>query len=75
MACRIMLVSIFTVYTTSSVVGSPAKLWELLTEAAQLHSVEGNQDGSYLTMRSQQGGYVGLIFIGSGFSAAVDSQL
>ncbi|EXJ80454.1 hypothetical protein A1O1_08599 [Capronia coronata CBS 617.96] len=71
----IMLVSIFTVYTTSSLVGSPARLWELLTEAAHLHAVEGNADGSYLTMKSQQGGYVGLIFIGSGFSAAVDSQL
>ena len=71
----IMLVSIFTLYTTSSLVGSPGKLWELLTEAAHLHPVKTNQDGSYLTMKSQQGGYIGLIFIGSGFSAAVDSQL
>lgn len=50
-------------------------MWDLLYTAGQLHPVEGNAEGSYLTMRSQGGGYIGLIFLGSGFSAAVDSQL
>ncbi|KUJ13090.1 Na+/solute symporter [Mollisia scopiformis] len=71
----IMLTALFTVYTTSNVVGSTDKMFELLQTAAQLHPVEGNADGSYLTMRSQGGGYIGLIFVGAGFAAAVDSQL
>lgn len=50
-------------------------MFDLLTTAGQLHPVEGNAGGSYLTMRSQGGGYIGLIFFGAGFSAAVDSQL
>jgi Na+/proline symporter len=70
-----MLLSIFTVYATSNLVGSPGKMYDLLWDAAKLHPVDGNAEGSYLTMRSVQGGYVGLIFVGSGFSAAVDSQL
>jgi Na+/proline symporter len=50
-------------------------MWYLLKQAAQLHPVEGNANGEYLTMNSKSGGYIGLIFIGSGFSAAIDSQL
>jgi Na+/proline symporter len=49
----IMLMSIFVVYTTSFLVGSPERMWELLREAAALHPVVGNAEGSYLTMRSQ----------------------
>lgn len=70
-----MLMSLFVLYATSDLVGSPHRVWELLREAAALHPVEGNADGQYLTMRSQQGGYVGLVFIGAGFAACVDSQL
>ncbi|KAL4779274.1 putative sodium/proline symporter [Aspergillus varians] len=71
----IMLIALFVFYATSSQTGSPTRVWELLTEAAALHPVEGNADGQYLTMRSQEGGYVGLVFIGAGFAACVDSQL
>ncbi|KAJ5701941.1 hypothetical protein N7488_009489 [Penicillium malachiteum] len=71
----IMLVSAFTVYKKSNVIGSSDKMWDLLTAASALHPVEGNAEGSYMTMRSQEGGYIGLIFVGSGFAAAVDSQL
>jgi Na+/proline symporter len=70
-----MLLSMFTVYATSSLVGSPGKMYDLLVDAATLHPLDGNADGSYLTMRSVQGGYIGLIFVGAGFAAAVDSQL
>lgn len=71
----IMLSTLFAVYTTSSQIGSSDKMFDLLRTAAQLHPVEGNAGGSYLTMRSQGGGYIGLIFFGAGFAAAVDSQL
>ncbi|KAL2818225.1 putative sodium/proline symporter [Aspergillus cavernicola] len=71
----IMLLALFVFYVTSDVAGSPTKVWELLKEAAVLHPVDGNADGEYLTMRSKQGGYVGLVFIGAGFAACVDSQL
>ncbi|KIW81908.1 hypothetical protein Z517_04934 [Fonsecaea pedrosoi CBS 271.37] len=70
-----MLMSPFVVYSTSKVVGSPSVMFDLLTEAAQLHPVGGNQDGSYLTMRSVQGGFLGLIFAGAGFGGSVDPQL
>ena len=70
-----MLYSLFRVYVTSTVIGSPDKMWELLKEAAQLNPVAGNADGEYLTMKSEGGGYIGLVFIGAGFAAAVDSQL
>ncbi|KAI9745919.1 MAG: hypothetical protein M1818_000600 [Claussenomyces sp. TS43310] len=71
----IMLATLFVVYTSSDVVGSPDKMWDLLRTAGQSHPIEGNADGSYLTMRSEQGGFVGLVFLGAGFGAAVDSQL
>lgn len=70
-----MLVSLFVFYTSSDIAGSPNRVWELLKEAATLHPVAGNADGQYLTMRSDEGGYIGLVFIGAGFAACVDSQL
>lgn len=45
--------SLFVVYTTSNVIGSTDRMWELLKEAAALHPVAGNADGSYLTMKSE----------------------
>ena len=70
-----MLTSLFIVYLTSEVIGSPDTMWGLLVEAAARKPVSGNAGGSFLTMNSIQGGYTGLVFIGGGFSAAVDSQL
>jgi Na+/proline symporter len=70
-----MLATLFVVYTTSPIIGSADSMFDLLKTAAQLHPVDGNAEGSYLTMRSVEGGYVGLIFVGAGFAAAVDSQL
>lgn len=51
----IIFILAFTTYATSNVLGSPAKVYELLVKAAAAHPVEGNAEGSYLTMRSQQG--------------------
>jgi len=45
----------FTAYTTNKNLGSPAKVYDLLVQAAKSHPVSGNADGSYLTMRSQEG--------------------
>ncbi|KAM0558127.1 hypothetical protein ACHAPJ_005294 [Fusarium lateritium] len=71
----IMLLCLFVTYVHSDAIGSPGRMYELLSEAARLHPVAGNADGSYMTMKSQDGGYIGLVFIGAGFAAAVDSQL
>ncbi|EON98385.1 putative urea active transporter protein [Phaeoacremonium minimum UCRPA7] len=70
-----MLISLFIVYTTSDVIGSSDRMWDLLKEASVLHPVDGNAGGEYLTMRSQDGAYIGLVLIGAGFAASVDSQL
>jgi urea-proton symporter len=51
----IILTFAFTTYATSNVIGSPGAMYDMLVEAAKRHPVEGNQDGSYLTMRSQSG--------------------
>lgn len=48
----VMLMSIFVVYTTSDIIGSPERMWQLLRDAAALHPVSGNAEGSYLTMSS-----------------------
>ncbi|KAK7416716.1 hypothetical protein QQX98_005042 [Neonectria punicea] len=71
----IMLVSMFVMYATSDHVGSPGRMWELLKDASEIRPVEGNAGGELLTTRSFYGGLVGLIFLGGGFSATVDSQL
>ncbi|KAK8173952.1 putative sodium/proline symporter [Phyllosticta citrichinensis] len=71
----VMIITVFAVYTSSSTFSSPDRMWELLHEAARLHPVEGNESGSYLTMTSQNGGFIGLIFAGASFASCVDSQL
>lgn len=71
----LMLTFLFKAYVTSDLIGSPGKMWDLLTEAANKYPVEGNLNGSLLTFTSYNGGLFGLILFGTGFSAAVDSQL
>ena len=51
----IIFVFAFTAYATNGYLGSPGRVYDLLVEAAKNHPVAGNQDGSYLTMRSQEG--------------------
>jgi Na+/proline symporter len=48
-----MAIALFVAYSTSSVIGSPDRMWELLKEAAVLHPVAGNAAGEYLTMKSE----------------------
>lgn len=71
----VTLIFLFKVFVTSPYIGSPAKMWELLVEAGKLYPVEGNKGGSLLTFASVNGGLFGLILFGTGWAAAVDSQL
>ncbi|SCU97476.1 LAMI_0F10220g1_1 [Lachancea mirantina] len=52
----IIMTFAFTVYATSDELGSPAKVYDLVREAALRHPIEGNAGGEYLTMRSRSGG-------------------
>ena len=54
-------------YGSSSLIGSPAKMWELLHQASQEHPVSGNAQGSYLTMRSKSGLIFGVLNIVGNF--------
>lgn len=72
----IIIAFALTTYATSDVLGSPSVVYDLLVEAAQRHPVDGNKDGSYLTMRSQGGaiffvinivGNFGTVFLDNGY--------
>jgi len=54
-------------YGSSSLIGSPARMWELLHQASQEHPVSGNAQGSYLTMRSKSGLIFGVLNIVGNF--------
>jgi Na+/proline symporter len=56
--------------------GSPSAVYDLLVQAAARHPVEGNKDGSYLTMQSREGaiffvinivGNFGTVFLDNGY--------
>ena len=47
--------SVFVVCSTPNLVGSPERMWELIWEAAVLHPVEGNSEGSNLAMKAKVG--------------------
>ncbi|KAK1621707.1 sodium symporter family protein [Colletotrichum phormii] len=51
----IIFIFAFTVYSTNQLLGSPGRVWEILTELAAERPLAGNSGGSYLTMRSQGG--------------------
>ncbi|KAL8774663.1 MAG: hypothetical protein Q9203_004035 [Teloschistes exilis] len=72
----IIMIFAFTAYTTNVNLGSPGKVYDLLVEAAKNHPVEGNAEGSYLTMRSKEGaiffvinivGNFGTVFCDNGY--------
>lgn len=71
----IILVFSFTAYATSDVLGSPGAVFDLLVKAATDHPVEGNHDGSYLTMRSTQGGVFFVINIVGNFGTLVQLHI
>jgi len=55
-----VLTGLFITYATSSTLGSPDRVYDLLREAAQKVPVPGNAGGEYLTMDSQTGALLGL---------------
>ncbi|ODV87331.1 hypothetical protein CANARDRAFT_26737 [[Candida] arabinofermentans NRRL YB-2248] len=63
----IILTFAFTTYATDPILGSPNKVWELVTEAAARHPISGNAEGSYLTMNSRSGGIFFVINIVGNF--------
>ncbi|KAI0111026.1 Na+/solute symporter [Hypoxylon sp. NC0597] len=72
----IIIVFSLTAYASSDRLGSPSAVYDLLVEAAFNHPVEGNAQGSYLTMRSREGaiffvinivGNFGTVFLDNGY--------
>jgi hypothetical protein len=59
---------------TSESVGSIGRLYDLVVDAQSNHVVEGNYEGSLLTMTSQQGIYFAIILLTSNFGAVVVCQ-
>lgn len=51
----------FSAYATNKELGSPGRVYDALVGAAKAHPVEGNAEGSYLTMRSKEGGIFWII--------------
>lgn len=65
---------VFTAFGSSEAIGSPTKMWELLTEAAQLAPVANNADGSYMTMRSNGGLVFAACTLATGFAGVFCDQ-
>ncbi len=63
----IILTFAFEAYAASDKLGSPGKVWELVVEAGKRHPVDGNAEGSYLTMRSRSAGIFFVINIVGNF--------
>lgn len=59
---------------TSPAIGSVSKLYDLLEQAAIETPVVGNQGGSYLTMKSNQGLVFGAVTVLSGFTGVFCDQ-
>ncbi|KAI7158780.1 solute symporter family transporter [Hortaea werneckii] len=62
----IILYFMFTAYTTSDLIGSPSRMYDLLQQAAAQRPVSGNKDGSYTTLKSNYGLIFGVIQLCSG---------
>src|SRR5579859_7302927 len=72
----IILIFSLTVYASSDKLGSPGAVFDLLAQASANHPVDGNEGGSYLTMRSHEGviffvinivGNFGTVFCDAGY--------
>jgi len=59
---------------TSPAIGSVSRLYDLLEQASIDTPVVGNQGGSYLTMKSNQGLVFGAVTILSGFTGVFCDQ-
>ncbi|KAN0115025.1 Na+/solute symporter [Hyaloscypha variabilis] len=70
----IILYFMFSVYTSNALIGSPTKMFELLAEASVKRPVEGNQNGSYLTLKSNYALIFGVIQLCSGLGTVFLDQ-
>ena len=70
----IILTFAFSVYATNPKIGSIQKMHELLAEQSILNPVDGNADGSYLTMRSKNGLIFGVINLIGNFATVFNDQ-
>ncbi|KAH8793946.1 Sodium:solute symporter family-domain-containing protein [Hyaloscypha finlandica] len=70
----IILYFMFSVYTSNALIGSPTKMFELLAEASVKRPVEGNQGGSYLTLKSNFALIFGVIQLCSGLGTVFLDQ-
>lgn len=62
----IILYFMFHAYATSDLIGSPSEMFELLRKAAIQRPVAGNEDGSYMTLKSNYALIFGVIQLCSG---------
>lgn len=62
----IILYFMFHAYATSDLIGSPGAMYDLLKKATIQRPIDGNQDGSYLTLKSNFGLIFGVIQLCSG---------
>ncbi|KAI4115355.1 MAG: hypothetical protein LQ345_004027 [Seirophora villosa] len=62
----IILYFMFAAYATNEKIGSPSEMYHLLEAAAPKRPVNGNQDGSYLTLKSNFALVFGVIQLCSG---------
>jgi len=62
----IIMLFLFTTYATSPLIGSPDRMYDLLKIAAKERPVAGNQDGSYMTLKSNGALIFGVIQLCSG---------
>ncbi|KAL2121675.1 hypothetical protein VTJ04DRAFT_2130 [Mycothermus thermophilus] len=72
----IIIIFALTAYASHDVLGSPSAVYDRLVDAALRHPVDGNKDGSYLTMQSREGaiffvinivGNFGTVFLDNGY--------
>ncbi|KAI1334666.1 Na+/solute symporter [Xylariaceae sp. FL0016] len=72
----IIIIFSLTAYASSDTLGSPSAVYDLLVKAAMDHPIDGNAQGSYLTMRSKEGviffvinivGNFGTVFLDNGY--------
>ncbi|KAK4888314.1 hypothetical protein LTR27_012765 [Elasticomyces elasticus] len=70
----IILYFMFDTYTSNALIGSPTRMWELLKHASEVRPVEGNTDGSYLTLKSNGALIFGVIQLCSGMGTVFLDQ-
>jgi len=66
---------VFSAYATSDEIGSPAKMWELLQQAAVASPVANNAEGSYTTFRSNGGLVFFACTLATGFAGVFCDQV